>query len=504
VSDHPTLDLPTFFSVLRKGWLKLLVIAIVAAGLALGFSLLQEDKYEASADLLFQKSDVARTIFGSQIQDSQNAPERVAATNLALASLDSVARRVKQELNIPGTVEKLRARVHVTPKGQADIVTITAEAPTRREAVRIANAFADEVVATRKQSQQQQLEVTITQLNKRIDQVGADTEKGKELSTRVSDLETLQAAQTGDVEPVQRATPPLERAAPKPLRNSILGFIVGGILGVFVLLLMHRLDRRVRSEDEVARITDAPILSRLPVDRGSRSDRALFFEAIQFLRLNLRVQDPRNDMRIIVCTSPRPGDGKTTVAAGLARALALMGSRVVAVDCDLRKPRLHSEFDVELAEGLGDVLVEIREPLNVLKTTSDPGVRVMTAGALPFTPSSLVVSMQRLPAVLETLRGDADYLVIDTPPISAAAEASEIAAAADGVILVINAREARRDVLTATREQLTQARARLAGVVMNRADSPLIGYEYYGYRPVEPAANGEVGAAPTEKQRSGR
>ena len=321
----------------------------------------------------------------------------------------------------------------------------------------------------------------------------------------MTDLETLQAAQTGDVQVAQKATPPLERAAPKPKRNAILGFIVGGILGIFVLLIMHRLDRRVRSEDEVARITDAPILSRLPVDRGSRSDRALFFEAIQFLRLNLRVQDPRNDMRVIVCTSARPGDGKTTVAAGLARALALMGSRVIAVDCDLRKPRLNAEFDVELAEGLGDVLVEIREPLNVLKTTSDPGVRVMTAGALPFTPSSLVVSMQRLPAVIETLRADADYLVIDTPPISAAAEASEIAAAADGVILVINAREARRDVLAAAREQLSQARAHLAGVVMNRADSPLIGYEYYGYRPVEPAANGDVGAPPSgDRQRSGR
>jgi polysaccharide biosynthesis transport protein len=105
--------------------------------------------------------------------------------------------------------------------------------------------------------------------------------------------------------------------------------------------------------------------------------------------------------------------------------------------------------------------------------------------------------------VLETLREDADYLVIDTPPISAAAEASEIAAAADGVILVINAREARRDVLAAAREQLAQARARLAGVVMNRADSPLIGYEYYGYRPVEPVSNGDVGAPP-ERQRSNR
>jgi polysaccharide biosynthesis transport protein len=503
VSDHPTLDLPTFFAVLRKGWLKLLIIALVAGGAAFGLSLLQKDKYEASADLWFHKSDVANTIFGNQIQDSNNAPERVAATNLALASLDSVARRVKNELNIGGTLEKFRSRVDVAPKGQADIVTITASGPTRTEAVKIANAFAEEVVAQRKAVQQAQLQDTIEQLNGRIGQVGPDTRTGKQLSSRVSDLETLQAAQTGDVQVAQKATPPLERAAPKPKRNAVLGFIVGGILGVFVLLLMHRLDRRVRSEDEVARITDAPILSRLPIDRGSRSDRALFFEAIQFLRLNLRVQDPRNDMRVIVCTSARPGDGKTTVAAGLARALALMGSRVIAVDCDLRKPRLNAEFDVELAEGLGDVLVEIREPLNVLKTTSDPGVRVMTAGALPFTPSSLVVSMQRLPAVLETLREDADYLVIDTPPISAAAEASEIAAAADGVILVINAREARRDVLAAAREQLAQARARLAGVVMNRADSPLIGYEYYGYRPVEPVSNGDVGAPP-ERQRSNR
>ena len=172
---HPTLDLPTFFGVLRKGWLKLLLIAVVAGGAAFGLSLLQKDKYEASADLLFQKSDVARTIFGSQFQDSNNAPERVAATNLALASLDSVARDVKRQLNIDGSLEKFRARVNVAPKGQADIVTITASAPTRTEAVRIANAFAQQVVAQRKEVQQQQLQETIDQLNKRIETVGPDT-----------------------------------------------------------------------------------------------------------------------------------------------------------------------------------------------------------------------------------------------------------------------------------------------------------------------------------------
>ena len=109
---------PDFFGVLRKGWLKLLLIAVIAGGAAFGLSLLQSDKYEASADLLFQKSDVASTIFGNQFQDSNNAPERVAATNLALASLDSVARQVKRDLNIGGSLEKFRCAWTSPPRAR--------------------------------------------------------------------------------------------------------------------------------------------------------------------------------------------------------------------------------------------------------------------------------------------------------------------------------------------------------------------------------------------------
>ena len=133
--------------------------------LALGFSLAQPDRYKASADLLFQKDDLDRPSSVAPGQDdAARAPERVAATNLELASLQVVAAEVKRRLGGRSPFEQLQDRIQITPKGQADIVTVTARGPTPQAAVAVANAFADEVEAFRRRAAQEKVQRAINAL----------------------------------------------------------------------------------------------------------------------------------------------------------------------------------------------------------------------------------------------------------------------------------------------------------------------------------------------------
>jgi succinoglycan biosynthesis transport protein ExoP len=472
MSESSRIDFWTFLFVLRQRWALIVGCGLVAAILAFGFSLVQPERYKASADLLFQKSDLDAAVLGSATDESQTAPERVAATNLELASLQVVAENVRRRLGTSLTVRQLQDRISIKPKGQADIVTITATAPTRAGAVLIANTFAEEVEAFRRRAAQNKVQRAIDALNLSQASSSSTTARGAE---RLEQLRAIKAVEAGDVTIVQRAVPPREASSPRPLRNTVIGGLLGLLLGVFAALLFHRIDPRVRDDDELVRIVGAPVLARVPDTRRAR--RAQAFEALQFLRANLQLQDTGRATRVIVVTSPEPGDGKTTIVAGLAEALALTGERVVAIDCDLRDPALHERLEVEAAPGLTNALLELRSPDDLL-VESPLGPRVLTAGTMALDPLLTVPALVRLPDLLNDVRELADYVILDTPPISVAADASTVASMADGVIVVVDRARSRRDVLAAAREQLAHARARVLGVVVNRAPTPAFGADY--------------------------
>jgi capsular exopolysaccharide synthesis family protein len=468
MADQSRIDLSTFFSILRQRWKAIVACGVIAALLALAFSLLQADTYKASADLLFQSDDLETTVFGTSGTETQLAPERVAATNLELASLQVVAENVRRRLHLDMTVRQLQDRISIQPKGQADIVTITAKGPTRGEAVRIANTFADEVEAFRRRAAQGRIQRAINALQL------SGNESGR-AAARLEQLQAIKALEQGDVSVVQPAVPPRDRAAPKPLRNTVIGGIVGLILGVFVALLLYRIDPRVAEEQELARILGGPVLSRVPDGRRQRRQEGV--EALQFLRANVQLQNPRREPRVIVITSAQAGDGKTTVVAGLAAALALSGEKVVAVDCDLDDPGLHEQLGIERDPGLTEALVELRNVEDLL-VDARPGLRVLTAGEQTLDPFLTVSALTRLPDVLAQLREIADYVLLDTPPVSVAADASTVASMADGVIVVVDGTRARRDVLSGARDQLMHARAHVLGVVVNRAPASTFPLEY--------------------------
>jgi Mrp family chromosome partitioning ATPase len=557
--------LPRFLALVRaRRWL-IVGIVVAAAALALVASLFQSSRYQAGADLLFGRTTNVDAIIAAGSTDTGVEPERAAATNLALASLDAVAAGVKRRVRGPATVDELRNAVSLTPEGQSDVVTVTAEWSTPEQAAAVANAFATEIVALRRQTAQADVQRAIDALKPTLAAAPApgrpEDERTRTLRDRIAELEVLKAAQTGGVQLVERATPPQQRSSPTPVRNALIAGAVALILALFLVVLLARFEDRISDEDELAELMGATILSRIPdVSRSQRirhiwapNQDPAFLEAFEFLRMNLQLMGSTGGGLVIAVTSPTPGDGKTTVVAWLARSLALSEADVMAVDLDLRKPELHTYFDasgeakdgvlaallesqnevdgggqapaperdpeadseevrrhgrrtysedditaglVELARVRGNarraarslkaagrdvsestlrrwkeshaqVYAEMRAA-RIRGTVAAPHLRLLAGGTHRQPPTGMIAK-ERLQLLFDQLRLDTDYVLADTVPVSTVADASAVAAAADGVLLVVDRERARRRDLLAAKKQLANARAEVLGIVLNNS-----------------------------------
>jgi capsular exopolysaccharide synthesis family protein len=482
VKDQNQFDLAGVIDILRRRKWLILSVALLAGALAGGLSLLQADRYKASADLQFRQDERTPSVNPQEPPpDQTESPERIAATNLALASLDKVAARVRERLNSPLSIKELRDTVDLKPQGQADIVRITAEAGSAREAARNANVFAEEVVAVRQEASQAKVQRVIDAIDAQLAGVDPASGVAATLRERQQQLEVEKRLRTGDVDIVQEAIPPLERSSPKPLRNGVIGFVLGLILGALLALLLQRLDRRVESEDQLVEIVGAPIIARVPVERSSGWERELFVESFQFLRSNLQLQDERGEPRTIAITSALPGNGKSTIAARLADAIALSGSDVVVVDCDLRRPTLHEYYNADATEGLTTALVGRRDPVDVLQATRTPGIRLLPAGPFMPLPASVLAGTKGMRRLLARLSEVTDYVIVDTSPVTIGADTSAIAASVDATVMVVDIQSVKRDVLRAATDQLRSSHAHIVGVVVNRAETLLKDHAYRGY-----------------------
>ena len=561
------LDLPRLLALLRARRRLIAAIVLGAVALAALLSLAQSDRYTASADLLFGRPTNADAIIAGGATDTGELPERVAATNLALASLDTVAERVADQFR-GVRVSDLKDAVSIEAAGTSDVVTVTAEWGSPTDAAAIANAFAAEIADFRRQTARADIQRAIDALKETMpEDSGVEGEPSpavRTTQTRLSELETLKALQTGNVQVVEQATPPESRTSPTLLRTSLIAGLVALVLAVLTVLLLARFDDRISDEQELTSLMGLSILTRIPrVGQAHRlrrnwdgHDEPAFAEAFEFLRLNLELLGHDGDSLVVAVTSPAADDGKTTVVAGLARSLATSGAEVVAVDLDLRKPDLHTYFDTSSALGGGvldailesgyaengnadprsaqehaapdpeaelaatrgrrahtedDIaigLVELarcrgqaRRAARALKASgrnipestlrrwkevhadlydniraqrtrgvlAAPHLRLLAADDHPQMPTG-TIARGRLQQLFNGLRQSADWIVVDTVPVSTVADASAVAASADGVILVVDLNQTRRRELLAAKKQLANARAKVFGLVVNRAD----------------------------------
>jgi capsular exopolysaccharide synthesis family protein len=495
-------DLEKILVVLRRrAWL-ILLCAVVAGGAAFGFSKLQQKEYSASASLLFRNPGFAEDLFGSTSPGFSNDPTREAATNEKLVGLAVVGARAAKFL--PGlSPDDVSQMVSVSSEGEADLVSVTATSTDPVLATRVANTFARQFIAFRASAEKAKLLEAKGLAEREFSRLSPRQEKGprgQALSRSAEKLGILASLQTGDAELVQPATVPGAPSSPKPLRNTVLGIILGFILGLGLAFALERLNRRLRDPEEVRAAFDLPLLATIPqseaIDEAPLGDADVELpfapnEAFRMLRASLRYFNIDHKVRTVMVVADTPGVGKSTVAWNLAR-VAASSSRVVVVEADLRNPSFtrNPQFAPGLAEFLTnqaqlDEVIQTR-PLHALgQSQSEAGsIDVITAGSIPPNPAELLES-HVMSDLLKNLRERYDLVVIDTPPLSVVSDALPLIAHVDGVFLVVRMGKTARDAADRLIEQLLRFHAPVLGVVANgvrqrRGRKYAYGYGYYG------------------------
>jgi succinoglycan biosynthesis transport protein ExoP len=282
---------------------------------------------------------------------------------------------------------------------------------------------------------------------------------------------------------------PRPRSASRPRPTLYVGIaaLLGLVLGVALAFLRERLDRRLRTSEDVEAQFELPVLGRVP--RRGRSDLAVtaFKESNRVLRTNLNFSTPEGPPRSILVTSGREGEGKTTIVANLAVASAELGLSVIVVEGDLRRPELQQHMmptlDEPLRPGLSNYLVEAARLEEIIHPTGRPNIDIVPAGPLPPSPSALLDSRRGRNAVSE-LTSEADVVLIDSPPLNIGADASVMAGWTAGVLLVVDLQSSTDRSVRMALQQLDAVQAPVLGLVLNRDRSAEAKrYHYYTAAP---------------------
>jgi capsular exopolysaccharide synthesis family protein len=317
------------------------------------------------------------------------------------------------------------------------------------------------------------------------------------LQTRVKEAQIAAAVTDASVRLVDPAVAPSRPIKPRPMVTLAFATMLGLGMGLAGAVIRDHLDRTVRSrEDLQTRLPGLPILSVVPraVRRNGRDGVTVVegespsAEAYRQLRTNLSFANPDQPQRVLVLTSPTPGDGKSMTSANLAATLAQQGVRCLLIDADMRRGALHEAFGQERDPGLSQVLAGQADFDAAVRRVrlGDTGAQLdfLPGGVHPPNPAELLGS-PRLRKLLDACRERYDMIVLDAPPLNLVTDATLIGGAADGMIVVVRAGVTRTDSLDVAVDQLETSRAPLMGVVLNDVDLRAEGYygkytSYYG------------------------
>jgi polysaccharide biosynthesis transport protein len=293
---------------------------------------------------------------------------------------------------------------------------------------------------------------------------------------------------TSNIRVVDAAEVPRRPASPNIPTNLLLALFGGTTLAVGLTFFFEYLDSRIKTPDEIKAHLGLPFLGMVPALFDKNLHDPLmnngvpqnFSEAFRAIRTNVLFASAEDGPKTVVITSSAPGEGKTLVATNLAVALAQASLRVLIVDADMRKPRVHSVLGHRQEPGLSNVLVGNAKASEAVKSTGVPGLWALSAGMLPPNPAELLGS-KRFKEFVATLGQHFDWVVIDTPPVMAVTDSVIAGNVAQAVIFVLGAEMTSRHTALRAVEQLANGKTKFLGSVLNRVDLQHHGYYYSQY-----------------------
>lgn len=298
---------------------------------------------------------------------------------------------------------------------------------------------------------------------------------------------------------------PRSPVGPYRMRNVMIAFVLSLVAGIGLAFLLDFLDDTVKSIDDIDRYIHLPALAMIPAGghTGGRlnlkgppaaagpSDstalamitdvRSPIAESYRHLRTSLLLSSAGQPPRTILVTSSQPSEGKTTTAINTAFMLAQTGAEVLIIDCDLRRPRLHTQFEVANSKGLTTWLSGERDLDNLLQSyPKTPNLKILTSGPVPPNPAELIGS-EEMRRLLSLLSERFAHIIIDSPPAISFTDASILSTMVDGVMLVVHGGRSSRAVVRRAKQQLLDVGAHIFGVVLNNVKVESQDYYYSGY-----------------------
>jgi capsular exopolysaccharide synthesis family protein len=455
-----------FLVVLRARWRTVAACALIVLGATAAYTLTLTPSYTATARIYFSATGRPpgagqQAQVGTYVITSQDL-----STYIEVMNSPAVTDPLRQQLSLPASQPLV---ISASTPPQASVLDITAVSSSPTRAAEIANAV------------------------------------GPQLAQVAGKFSPLLAAngQTVEATAITPAVAPGEPTTPNVKRNLALGLLAGLVMGIGIAFGRHALDTKVRSEADLKAISDRPLLSALPLDKGTKGKpltlitdpHGVHAESIRRLRTNLLFVDITTRKHSFVVTSAMPGEGKTTTVVNLAMALADTGARVLLVDGDLRNPSVARSMGLEGTVGLTTILIGSAVPDDVVQQWRDTSLYVLPAGQIPPNPSEILGS-EPMATLFDHLTKEFDYVLVDSPPVLPVIDAVVINKLVGGLLFVVAADRTRKRDLSSAIKALATVDATPAGFALNMVSTGASDPYRYGYY--------RYGAQPPASTRAGR
>jgi capsular exopolysaccharide synthesis family protein len=471
-----------------------LLVVLATVGGAIAWTQLRPPAYEATAHLLVNPlPQEDETFLGLQLLRDSGDPTRTVQTAATLLESPRAAVLTARRMGPDWDADRVLEEVNVEPEGESNILAVSATEDDAEEAAFLANTFAQSALRVRNLELRRQVEDELAAVQARLEATDPASPAVSELTARVDQLSSVQAAGDPTITLSQAAVPPLDPKGAGPVLIIPLALLAGLVLGGGTAMLLGLADRRIRDEEELVELYPLPVLARVPLlsrrDRRARGRRPAFFvppgmrEA--FRTLIAQLESAGDSQRVIMVTSASTGDGKTTSAVNIAIALAGAGNSVTLMDLDLRKPDVAHALGVDAGVPMQELLTRVKgdfelDPLFV-EIPAVPSLRLLSTSRSPGDIALLDSLNRRLPDLLEATKERGDYVVIDTAPLGEVSDALRVAAAADAIVLVARAGNTRRRNIEITRDLLERTGRRPLGILLFGGEQGTTGSYYQSY-----------------------
>lgn len=457
------MDFKQFLMVLRRRWLSIVAIILVAVSISSVATFLQTPQFE-SRSRVFLSVDVRDTTdaYAASLFASNRA-----ASYADLASSTQLAARVIDQLDLEMSSEDLSDDISAEVLETTSLIEMRVRSDDPQDARTIADTATDEFI-------------------KYIADLETPTEGSQpQIIAQITDDASLNRTQV----------------SPNVVLNLVVAVLIGLLLGLALAIAREILDRTIRTADHVAELTEAPVLASIGFDNDIKTAPLLTdlggfaarTEAFRLLRTNLQFIDLDHPPRCLVLSSAVPGEGKTMTSTNLAVALAQTGRNTLIIDADLRRPRVASTLGLDPAIGLTTALVGKTEIHDAIQVHEPSGLHVLASGAKPPNPTEILQS-KITHDLIRRLRSSYDMVIIDAPPLLPVADAAVLSTLADGVIVVVRHGRTTKDQVQEAINRLQQVGARIYGVVVNMVAKRAVGsYYYYYYEETSPTGGKRTG-----------